>query len=90
MSPVAEAERRVIESRRALSLNVRRLRMRLTSPPTPVAAVAVGALLAFLLARRGRTSAFAGPLATALLLRGVDYLLSRASTPKAGPPTPSA
>jgi hypothetical protein len=90
MSAVAEAERRVIESRRELRLGVRRLRTRLARPPVLVTAVAVGALLAFLLARRRGTSAIAGPLATALLLRGVDYLVSRANTPRAGPPTPSA
>jgi hypothetical protein len=89
MLTVAEAEQRVMTSRRELRLGVSRLRTRLTQPPILVAALAVGALLAFVAARRGRASALAGPLAMALLLRGVDYLLSRASTPKAAPPTPS-
>jgi hypothetical protein len=90
MSPVAEAERRVIESRGELRLSVLRLRARVTRPSVVVGVVAVSALLAFFLARRGGTTAVAGPLATALLLRGVDYWLSRASTPRAAPPTPSA
>jgi hypothetical protein len=71
-SAIASAELRVVQSRRELRDDLRRLRFRV-SQPSFLAAAAVGALLGFLLTRRGRTGAVAGTLATALIRRALKH-----------------
>lgn len=89
-SAIDAAELRVAQSRRELRDGLRGLRGSLSRPPFLAAVAAAGVLLGFSLVRRGRTGVVAGALATAMIRYGVDHLLSRASTPTAAPPTPSA
>ena len=78
-SAIVAAEFRVVQSRRELRDGLRRLRRRLSRPPFLAAAAAVAALLGFALARRIRTGAVVGLLATALIRHAVKHLLARAA-----------
>ena len=71
---IAAAELRVVQSRLELRAALRRVQWQLSQPSVLAAAVAAGALLGFLLTRRGRMGALAGPLAAALIHYGARYL----------------
>lgn len=89
-SAIAAAELRVLRSRSDLRDSLQCLRRSLSRPPVLATATAAGALLVFLLIRRGRSGALAGALAVALFRYGITHLLlARASTPTTAPPTPS-
>lgn len=79
-SAIVAVELRVVQSRRELRDGLRRLRSRLSRPSSLAAAAALGALLGFLLTRRGRMGALAGALAIALIRHGVGHLIARADT----------
>ena len=72
VSTIAAAELRVVQSRRELRDDLRRLRFRV-SQPSFLAAAVVGALLGFLLTRRGSTGAVAGTVATALIRHALKH-----------------
>jgi hypothetical protein len=77
-SAIAAAELRVVQSRRDLRDGWRRVRFRLSQPSFLAAAAAAGALLGFSLTRRTRAGTVARPLATALILLGVEHLIAGA------------
>ena len=79
-SAIVAAELRVVQSRRELRDGLRRLQYRLSRPSFLAAAAVLGALLGFLLTRRGRMGAVAGALAIALIRHGVEHLIARAGT----------
>jgi hypothetical protein len=82
-SAIVAAELRVMQSRRDLRDGLRQLRYRLSRRPSTLAAAAVvGAILGILLTRRGRASAMAGSLATALICHAVERLIAGADTPR--------
>ena len=68
---VVAAELRVVQSRQELRDASRRLRSTLSRPSSLAAAAALGALLGYLLTRRGRIGAVAGAIAMALIRSGV-------------------
>jgi hypothetical protein len=72
-SAIAAAELRVVQSRHNLRVGLRRLRRRLSRPSFLAAAAAVGALLGFLLTRRGSTGAVAATVATALIRHALKH-----------------
>jgi len=76
-SAIVTAEIRVVESRQELRDASRRLRSTLSRPSSLAAAAALGALLGYLLTRRGRISAVAGALAMALIRGGVAKIIRR-------------
>jgi len=75
---IAAAERRVVQSRRDLRDGWRRVRATLSQPIFVATAVAAGVLVGFSLTRRTRAGTVARPLATALILLGVEHLIAGA------------
>jgi hypothetical protein len=70
----------VLQSRQDLRDRLHRLRCKLSRPSFLVPAAAVGALLAFVLTRRGRMGAVALTLATALIRPALKQLLAKADS----------
>ena len=89
-SEIAAVELRVTQSRSELRGSLRQLRSGLTRPSFLGSVVAASALLGYVLWRRGAGGALAGALVSAAIRFGANQLPSRASTPKAAPPTPAA
>jgi hypothetical protein len=79
-SAIVAAELRVVQSRRELRDRSRRLRGSLSRPAFLAGAAAAGALLYFLLTRRGRTGLVTGTLATMLIRHAAQHLIARART----------
>ena len=74
-SAIVAAELRVVESRRDLHHDLRRLQRRLSRPSSLATAAGVGAVLGFSLQRRGRAGAVTGLLVAVLIRRGVKQLI---------------
>lgn len=89
-SEIAAVELRLTQSRRELRGNLHQLRSELTRPSFLGTVVAASAVLGYVLWRRGAGGAIAVALASAAIRFGANQLPTRASTPKAAPPTPAA
>jgi hypothetical protein len=75
---IAAAEQRLVQSRRALHEDLRRLGVRISRPQVLAGAAMVGALLGRSPMRRTRMGALATMLATALIRRCARQLFSTA------------